>query len=123
MKWVVICAFGMLMFASGQVVSQKLLASDEAGSFLEAGAITEEELYARICENEGCEPSMKGNGVCDQDCRSMYCRYDAGDCAQYEGCSEGGCTLEMIGNGRCDPSCNIKECEYDKTDCINIYYY
>jgi hypothetical protein len=101
------------MFASGQIVSQKLLASDEAGSFLEVG----EDINDYMCGYLGCDFSLKGNGVCDKACRSLYCYYDGGDCAQYDGCFENGCTREIHGDGTCNESCDNLECEWDKGEC------
>ena len=115
MKWVVICAFGMLMFASGQVVSQKLLASEEAGSFLQ------NQLDDEWCMYDGCDFSLKGNGVCDRACRSRYCQYDGGDCDRFLDCYEKGCPRELLGNGTCNSECDTYECDFDKDDCITYY--
>jgi hypothetical protein len=111
MKWVVIFAFGMLMFASGQIVSQKLLASDEAGSFLEDADLD------KACRWSGCDFALKGNGVCDQSCIAWQCGYDGGDCDKFADCYKKGCNAGDLGNGRCDYSCNNYQCEYDKGDC------
>ncbi len=97
-----------------QVVSQKLLASDEAGSFLEAG----DSIDDAWCQVEGCDFSLKGNRVCDRACRSQSCQWDGGDCSQHEVCYEKGCPREVHGNGTCDDSCNMIECDWDKGDCL-----
>jgi UDP-N-acetylglucosamine-lysosomal-enzyme len=109
------------MFASGQIVSQKLLASDEAGSFLEAGndwSSWSDELGDYMCGVYKCEPSMLGNGVCDEACKSFYCKFDRGDCPPYDGCYDNGCTKETHGDGECQEECHILECEWDKGDCV-----
>jgi hypothetical protein len=100
------------MFASGQVVSQKLLASDEA-SLLQV----EFNSYDDACEYLGCNLSFKGNGVCDKKCNIWQCYYDGGDCDKYVECYSRGCNSEDLGNGRCDTKCNHYTCDFDKDDC------
>jgi hypothetical protein len=99
------------MFASGQIVSQKLLASDEAGSFLQ------NQLDDEWCMYDGCDFSLKGNGVCDRACISVECGYDGGDCDPNLTCYESGCIPELLGNGKCDDSCNTFSCRYDHGEC------
>jgi hypothetical protein len=99
------------MFASSQIVSQKLLASDEAGSFLQDQGADE------WCRSLGCDFSLKGNGVCDRACRSKDCGYDGGDCDPNTVCYEAGCPPELLGNGVCDEKCDHVECRWDEYDC------
>lgn len=112
MKWIVLCAFGMLVLASGQVVNQKLLGGDEPTSFLEAD-------YDSICQSFGCDLSLKGNGSCDSSCNYWQCDYDGGDCRWKDCYEKRGCTKEIHGDGNCDYFCNNSDCEYDKGDCKN----
>ena len=39
----------------------------------------------RLATGQGCEESMKGNGVCDEACDSANDKYDNGDCCSKRG--------------------------------------
>ena len=113
MKWIVICAFGMLMLASGQVVSQKLLAGDEPTSLLQQDDNT--------CQSFGCDLSLRGNGVCDSSCDFWQCDFDGKDCKKAR-CAKRGCTQELLANNECDFSCKSADCDWDNGKCSSKRY-
>ena len=65
------------------------------------------------CVLDGCNPEHLANGVCDSDCNTHNCGWDAGDCGY---CSNG-CTTELLTNDVCDPVCDSFTCMYDNDAC------
>ncbi len=85
----------------------------------------------------GChgDPSMLGDGVCDDDLNSASCAFDQGDCcnpqADFSFCSnctcledtqwnvtyQGFCNETTVQDLNCDEVNNVEECGYDGGDC------
>ena len=56
------------------------------------------------------------NGICDEDCNNIACRYDHFDCLA--ACSLD-CDFTKIGNKICDLPCYKFECDWDEGDCAH----
>lgn len=67
-----------------------------------------------LCE---CEDEQLGNGVCEEDCYVRECRWDEGDCREFE-CAAG-CLFAYLANGVCDLPCLTSSCHYDSSDCAS----
>ncbi|KAK1785538.1 hypothetical protein P4O66_018902 [Electrophorus voltai] len=64
--------------------------------------------------------SKAGDGVCDKECNTFACRWDAADCSlavnPWARCADPRC-WRVFNNSQCDESCNNADCLYDNFDC------
>ncbi|KAG9510069.1 Neurogenic locus notch-like protein 2 [Fragariocoptes setiger] len=74
------------------------------------------------CEINDCQ-AKKSNGKCDQECNSLNCLFDGGDCLSgYSGNPWSRCPTPLtcwaaFADNQCDPQCNTPECLFDGADC------
>lgn len=70
-------------------------------------------------------PTRSANGVCDQECNTLACGYDGGDCrgpttTPAPSCAPGYPATHcpsLARNGVCNPECNTNACGLDGGDC------
>lgn len=75
-------------------------------------ALAMNRVSAEFCSDLKCAFFRAGDGVCDPECLSPGCEYDAGDC-----CDADICSIEIRGDGVCNPECNSVSCGFDFGDC------
>jgi len=78
--------------------------------------------FKNECEIRDCE-AKRHNGKCDQECNSLSCSFDGGDCLLGTGnpwakCSNPFACWTAFKDGKCDQECNTAECLYDGNDCV-----
>ena len=60
---------------------------------------------------------MLGDGNCDEECRTLECNLDNGDCGFCYNEFSMSCNAEKLGNDECDPECLTVFCDYDNDAC------
>lgn len=84
--------------------------------------ISEELLREKIqCASNKCHEKA-GNGICDEDCNTLGCDFDGGDCSlgvpsPWSNCSSSLRCWELFKNNECNQECNTAECLFDGYDC------
>lgn len=73
------------------------------------------------CQIKDCG-SKHHDRHCDQECNTLACAFDGGDCLQGTGNPWAKCHMPMscwavFKNGNCDAECNTQDCLYDGHDC------
>ncbi|RWS31869.1 neurogenic locus Notch protein-like protein, partial [Leptotrombidium deliense] len=77
-----------------------------------------------LCSRHECE-KKSGNNQCNEECNSMFCKFDGGDCLlgfhknPWKNCSKATFCWSAFGDGKCDEICNYKECLFDGFDCAS----
>ncbi|TMS33603.1 hypothetical protein L596_001325 [Steinernema carpocapsae] len=72
------------------------------------------------CVKYGCAEKA-GNGICDIECSTLECKWDAFDCdgmhKLYKNCSRPTYCRQVAHDGICNPICNNLDCNFDGRDC------
>jgi len=74
----------------------------------------------------GCYTPYLGDHICEAECATSLCGFDAGDCSaayiararKHEaGMCAPTCEASSLGDGFCDAACNVSGCDFDQGDC------